>query len=320
MALLTIIVPCFENEANLSDGFTRFLEAEASLPTGIRVEYVFVDDGSRDGTFAALAAIRSAHPDRTTVIKLARNVGIYNALMAGFERAQGDCITVFPADLQEPLELIPRMLVHWKAGCKLVISMREGRTDGVLARLGSWAFHRLLRGVSMRELPVGGYGTALFDRRVMLELLRIGEKNTNTLLLLTMLGYDYVVVPYVRRERLAGRSGWTLTKKIKLFIDSFVAFSFFPIRLITFGGLVLGVLALGYGCVVLFAALTGSIPVQGWSALMLVTLLVSSFQMIALGVLGEYVWRTLDTVRRRPTYVVDTVLDERVRVAASTEG
>jgi dolichol-phosphate mannosyltransferase len=123
------------------------------------------------------------------------------------------------------------------------------------------------------------------------------------------LGYEYVSIPYTRKKREIGKSGWTLSKKIKSFIDSFVSFSFLPIRLISIVGILLGAVAFLYGIYILFAKLTGHIQVEGWSTMMVVFLFVSAFQMIALGIIGEYVWRTLDAARNRPLYVVDKVLE-----------
>ena len=313
MDMLSIVVPCYRNEDNVLEAFDRLREMEHRLPTDVTVEYVFVDDGSDDGTYAALLKAQAMLPDRTALIKLTRNVGVYNALLAAFGHARGDCVAVIPPDLQEPVELIPGMFDHWRSGIPVIMTVRAGREDGLLERIGAWIFHRTMRLVVRRDLPSGGYGTGLMDRKVMEDLLRMGEKNSHTLLLLAWLGYPHLVVPYVRQKRERGRSGWSLTKKLKLFIDSGVAFSYLPVRLITLIGVGLGVLSLVYAATVLFSAsVDGGAGGRGWPSLMIVLLLTSSFQMIALGVLGEYLWRTLDSVRARPPFVVERTLDERV--------
>jgi dolichol-phosphate mannosyltransferase len=147
----------------------------------------------------------------------------------------------------------------------------------------------------------------LFDKKLKDEVVGMNEKNTNQLFLLAWLKYDYVNIPYLRRKREIGKSKWTLGKKVKLLVDSFVAFSFFPIRLISILGFILGLFALLYGIFVIYAKLTGLVPLQGWSAIMVVLLIVSSFQMIALGIIGEYVWRAMDAARKRPNFIVDEV-------------
>ena len=124
---------------------------------------------------------------------------------------------------------------------------------------------------------------------------------------MSWLNYDFVSIPFVRKKREIGKSRWTLKKKLKLFIDSFVAFSFFPIRMISVIGLLLGLTAFCYGGFIIFSKFFGNIPVTGWTTMMVVILFVSAFQMIALGVIGEYVWRALDASRKRPNYVVDRI-------------
>jgi polyisoprenyl-phosphate glycosyltransferase len=136
----------------------------------------------------------------------------------------------------------------------------------------------------------------------------LDEKNTNSLYLLIWLNYDYVAIPYTRQERTIGKSRWTLNKRLKLFIDSFVSFSYTPLRFITVSGLILGLIAFMYALYVVFAKLTGKVDVEGWTAMMVVFLVVSSFQMIAIGIIGEYLWRNLEASRKRPPYIIEKVL------------
>jgi hypothetical protein len=145
------------------------------------------------------------------------------------------------------------------------------------------------------------------DKKLKEEVLAMDEKNSNSLYLLIWLKYEYITIPYKRLERKAGKSRWTMKKKIKLFVDSFVAFSFAPIRIITVSGFVLGAVAILYALFILYNRFVGNIAVEGWTAMMLVFLFVSAFQMVAIGILGEYLWRTLDASRKRPNYVIDKV-------------
>lgn len=312
MALISIIIPCYFNEENLPVTFERLQQMESQLPGGTTVEYLFIDDGSGDGTYSVLEGFQQAQPERVVLLKLAGNVGSYNAILAGMGYAKGDCCTVISADLQDPPELIPQMFDYWQQGFKLVMANRQRRKEGLFKRIFAGIFHGLIRRFALKNIPTGGFDFVLFDQKLCAEVVRMDEKNTNTLFLLPWLGYPYVNIPYVRQEREIGQSRWTTAKKIKLFIDSFIAFSFFPIRMIAVSGLLLGILAMGYALYILYARLTGHIDVEGWSALMLVILFVSSFQMVALGILGEYLWRTLDAVRKRPNFVIDQVKDSRV--------
>ena len=163
----------------------------------------------------------------------------------------------------------------------------------------------------MPGIPKGGFDFVLFDKQLKDEVVKMDEGNSNCMFLLAWQGFPYVSIPYTRQKREIGKSRWTMRKKIKLFIDSFVSFSFFPVRLISVAGIILGLLAIIYALFILAARISGHINVQGWSTMMIVFLFVSSFQMIALGIIGEYVWRNLDASRKRPNYIVDTVVEEK---------
>jgi polyisoprenyl-phosphate glycosyltransferase len=219
--------------------------------------------------------------------------------------ATGDCNVVLAADLQDPPELIPKMFGYWIKGIKLVIANREDREESFFQKLFSNTYHNLIKKLALKNAPKGGFDLVLFDAQLRDEVVRINEKNTNQIYLLSWLNYDYVNIPYTRKSREIGVSRWTIQKKVKLFVDSFVSFSFFPIRLISVTGLLLGLISFLYGLFVLIAKFSGLVPLQGWTALMVVLLFVSSFQMIALGIIGEYVWRTLDAARNRPNFIID---------------
>jgi dolichol-phosphate mannosyltransferase len=307
MSKISIIIPCYFNEENIPVTSNVLLETEPLFPEGTQFEYVFVDDGSKDRTLESLKRFYQQCPEKVKVIKLAGNVGSYNAIVAGMEYATGDCCVVLTADLQDPPELIPQMFDHWQNGIKLVIANRSNRNDGFISDLLSKFYYLLFTKMAFKNFPKGGFDLVLFDRQLKEEVLKIKEKNTNSLSLLLWLGYEYVCLPYERRKREIGTSRWTFSKKLKLFIDTFVAFSFFPIRIISVSGILLGLGAVVYALFIVTAKIFGFVPVKGWSALMVTFLFVSSFQMIALGILGEYLWRCLDASRNRPMYVVEEV-------------
>jgi len=305
MPRLSIIMPCYFNEENIPVTTQELIEMEAGFEKDIELEYVFIDDGSKDNTLCELLKFKDKYPHKVKVVKLSGNFGAYNAILAGMKYATGDCSVVLTADLQDPPELIPKMVEYWKKGVKLVIANRTDREEPWMQKKISNFYHNTMKKIAIKNIPSGGFDLILFDRQLREEVVRIDEKNTNTLYLLTWLQYDYVCIPYVRRKRQIGKSRWTLQKKIKLFIDSFVSFSYFPIRAITVCGILFGLIAFLYGLFIIIAKIFGLIPVQGWATVMAVILFVSSFQMLALGVLGEYIWRTLDASRNRPNYVVD---------------
>ncbi|MBD2715734.1 glycosyltransferase family 2 protein [Microvirga sp. STR05] len=309
MPILTIIIPCYFNEANIPVTMAELLANEATLPADVRVEYVLVDDGSRDGTLRELLAAQARTPDRVRVVELAGNVGSYNAIVAGMAYATGDCTAIITADLQDPPELLAQMYSYWQQGFRLVIGNRQDREEKGMQKLMANLFHSLMKRFALPNIPSGGFDFVLFDRQVREQVLQMQERNSNVFYLMTWLGHAYVNIPYVRRKRQLGRSRWTTQKKVKLFIDSFLSFSFLPIRAISVAGLVLGGGSFLYGLYLMFLKLSGRAEPPGWTALMVVMLLVSAFQMTALGVIGEYVWRGLDAARNRPLYVVKQVYE-----------
>jgi polyisoprenyl-phosphate glycosyltransferase len=305
MSKISIIIPCYFNEGNIPVTGRELVDNEKLFPAGTEFEYIFVDDGSKDNTLSELLKFKEQHKEKIKIVKLASNVGAFNALLAGFSFATGDCNVILAADLQDPPDLIPKMFEYWQKGVKLVIANRQDREESLGQKLFSGTYHVLIRKLALKNAPAGGFDLVLFDRQLKEEVLKINEKNTNILYLLTWLGFDYVSIPYVRKKREIGKSKWTIRKKSKMFIDSFVAFSFFPIRLISIVGLIMGLIAMAYGIFIIVARMFNYIEIEGWSSIMVVLLFVSSFQMIALGIIGEYVWRGLDASRNRPNYIVD---------------
>jgi glycosyltransferase involved in cell wall biosynthesis len=303
---LSLVVPVYYNELNLPETIPRLLSLQDKL-TNYELELIFVDDGSKDKSLEILIAFRSKNPDIIKVIKLTRNFGSMAAVQSGLAQTTGDCVGIISADLQDPPELFVEMIKHWENGIKAAFAVRTERQDPLIAKTFSSIYYRIFRRFALREYPKGGFDFMLIDRQVVDEFNKLQEKNTNIMTLIFWLGFDYVTVPYVRKAREMGKSRWTMSKKVKLAIDSFVAFSYFPIRLLSALGLIVAIGAFVYGAIVFYNWWIGEIPVQGWTALMIVLLLTSGLQMLMLGVLGEYLWRTLDESRWRPPFVIDKV-------------
>ena len=307
MAKLSIIIPCYFNEKNIPVTAKELIENEKLFPAELTFEYILVDDGSGDGTLKEILAFKKDYPEKVIAIKLAGNVGSYNAVVAGMEHATGDCTVVIAADLQDPPELMVKMYEYWKQGFKLVIGNRQDRQESASQKFLSNTFHWIMKKIALKNIPDGGFDYVLFDKQIREKLLTMMEHNSNVFYLMTWMGYNYVNIPYNRKKREIGDTKWTIQKKIKLLIDSILSFSFFPIRAISVIGIILGIIAFLYGVYLIILRMLGNIEVEGWTALMVVLLFVSSFQMIGLGILGEYIWRGLDASRKRPLYVVDEV-------------
>lgn len=306
MKIFSIIIPVYYNGLNLPDTIPQLLSLAEKL-SAYRLELVCVDDGSGDDSLKTLLDFQSRYPKTITIVKLARNFGSMSAIAAGFTVASGDCIGMISADLQDPPELFLEMLDSWEKGSKAIFAVRQDREEPFLSKLFSNTYYSLIRKLAISNYPNGGFDFFLIDRQIVDELNRIREKNTNIMTLIYWLGFKPVLIPYVRRSRKKGQSRWTLSKKIKLFVDTFVAFSYFPIRALSLMGLLMAIGSFLYGIFILFYRLFFGIPIQGYAPIMLVMTFASGIQMTMLGVLGEYLWRTLDEVRRRPPFVIDEI-------------
>jgi dolichol-phosphate mannosyltransferase len=202
------------------------------------------------------------------------------------------------------------MVRHWEQGVKAIFAVRSDREESFPQKTFSNLYYAMIKRFAVPGYPSGGFDFFLADRQVIDEVNKIKEKNTNLMTLVFWLGYQAVFIPYVRRKRVKGKSRWTFGKKIKLFIDTFVSFSYFPIRLFSFLGIIYAFISFSYGIVIFVSWLTFGIEVQGWVPMMLVLTFTAGLQMTLLGILGEYLWRTLDEARGRPSFVIDTIFDE----------
>ena len=306
--LLSVIVPVYYNADSLPILYQRLCAVEQTLQQthGVGLQLIFVNDGSRDASQAALLEIKRQRPD-ATIVRLSRNFGAVHASRTGFQFVNGDAFLILAADLQDPPELLLEMVPRWLDGSKFVIAVRASREDPWMSRAYSWIYYRLLRSLVLPGYPERGFDIALMDR-AMLEPMRNCSKNAFTPLLAYWLGFEPDVVSYHRPRREHGRSGWSFTKKVKAFFDVMLGFSATPIRLISAVGVLVAGASFAYGVSVIVSALFGNIPVSGYAALAsLITFLLGTI-IIMLGIIGEYLWRIFDEVNRRPESVIDEVL------------
>ena len=300
----SIIIPVYYNEENIPYTIPRLQKLSEMLE--VDVEFIFVDDGSKDNSLNLLLNYR-ASDERIKVIKLSKNVGSMCAIQAGMSVASGDFIGIISADLQDPPELFLDMIKEWNNGKKVVLAVRKDREESFSQKIFSSSYYYLMDKFAIKGYPKGGFDFVLIDRQVANEINNIKEKNTNIMSLIFWLGYEKTYLYYVRKKRDYGVSKWTFSKKIKLFIDSFIAFSYMPIRLISLLGMIMATLGFIYGLITLINRFLNSTVIEGWTAI--ITILTFSFGliMIMLGVIGEYVWRILDETRKRPSYVIDEI-------------
>jgi dolichol-phosphate mannosyltransferase len=303
--LVSVVTPAYNEAENLPLLYRRLNAVFDGL--GMDWEWVVVDDHSRDSTFAVMSDL-ARRDKRVRGARLARNSGSHTAITCGFHQARGDCAVLMAADLQDPPEVVPEMIRPWQDGAQVVWAMRrtrEGESAGTVgfARLYYWLMRHV---VGVKEMPATGADFLLMDRRVLDGFREFGESNASVLALVTWMGFRQVAIEYDKRARVHGQSGWSLGKKIKLVVDSITSFTYLPIRAMTAAGFVVSLVGFGYAALVLLNRLDGN-PVEGWSSLMVVVLVVGGIQMLMMGVLGEYLWRALDESRRRPRYLIEAV-------------
>jgi glycosyltransferase involved in cell wall biosynthesis len=300
----SVVVAAYNEEGNLPILLQRVLALDWA-GMGFEPEFVFVDDHSRDRTPQILKEFARNDP-RVKVLRFSRNFGSHKAFAAGLEHASGEVATILAADLQDPPETIPLLLEKWRGGAKVVWAVRAERDGESLAtKAFSRCYYFLMRRFAEVQPPSRGADFLLVDKVVIHALRQAPEKHTSLLSLIQWMGFDQDSIEYTKQARHSGRSKWTLRKKLKLAVDSFVSFSYAPVRFMSVVGLLFSLLGFGYALIIIVRALFNDVPVQGWSSLMCVLLIVSGVQLIMLGILGEYLWRAFDESRGRPRYIVE---------------
>ncbi len=305
MHKLSVVIPVYQDELSIR---TNFLSLKTVLDRGSGLfdyEVLLVNDGSRDNSILALEQIHSEYPAQAGIVNLTRNFGQVAAISAGLARCTGDCAAVISSDLQDPPELIPQMFERWRSGAKTVIGVRESRDDSSFSKLTSRLFYRLMRRYALPQIPSSGFDFFLLDRSVIDQVLNSPERNGFLQGQILSASDKVVQIPYKRRARETGKSGWTLLRKLKYFVDGFVAYSFVPIRLIALLGIVAFILAVLLSFALIAQRMFLGTEAPGWSSVMIALLVLHGLELLAIGIVGEYVWRALDQVRPRPLYLVD---------------
>jgi len=304
LELLSVVAPIYNEEALLEEFYARTC---ASLE-GLRFELVLVDDGSSDGSPELLERLASVDP-RVHVVYLSRNFGHQTALTAGLDHARGDAVVMLDADLQDPPELIPKMLDHWQAGCDVVYAVREHREGESRFKLltARW-FYKLFDWLAQVELQHNAGDFRLLDRRALDALLSMRERNRFLRGMTVWVGYRQAAVPYTRDARYAGETKYTLSRMVRFSLDAISSFSHRPLQLATLLGFLISTLAFVAIPVVIALRLAGSY-LPGFSTVTIAVLLLGGIQLIAIGIIGEYVGRIYDEVKGRPLYLVRSRLN-----------
>jgi glycosyltransferase involved in cell wall biosynthesis len=305
--ILSIIVPLYKSEPNLPLLFSELARIADLAP--VDVELVFVDDGSPDrcGAIveAKLAEGELGRETRAQLLRLSRNFGSFAAITAGLQHASGDYFAVLAADLQEPPELTLEFLDRMRSGtADIVFGQRTGRDDPALSQLAARLFWGLYRRMVNPDIPSGGVDIFGCTAQVRDQICSMKEVETSLPALLFWVGYRRAFVPYQRRRREHGESAWTFGKKLRYLVNSVFSFTDLPIRALLAVGVLGMTLALLGAVTVLIGKLSGSIIVPGYSATVLTIFFFGGLTSAGLGIVGQYLWLTLQNTRRRPLFIV----------------
>jgi polyisoprenyl-phosphate glycosyltransferase len=320
LELLSVVAPVYNEEATIEEFYGRVCGALE----GTRFELVLVDDGSSDASAATLERLAANDP-RVRVISLSRNFGHQTALTAGLDHARGNPVVMLDADLQDPPELIPKMLDHWRTGCDVVYAVREEREGESRFKLSTarW-FYKLFDKLAQVELQHNSGDFRLLDRRPLDALLSMRERNRFLRGMTVWVGYTQAAVPYKRDPRYAGETKYTLSRMLRFSLDAISSFSHRPLQLATLLGFLISTLAFVAIPVVVALRILGSY-LPGFGAITITVLLLGGIQLITIGIIGEYVGRIYDEVKGRPLYLVKATRNvpdaeaTAATVAAATE-
>jgi glycosyltransferase involved in cell wall biosynthesis len=299
---LSIVIPIHNEAANLDEFFRRLIAVLERL--SVSYEIVCVDDGSTDETLARLIERRAQDP-RLKILSLSRNFGKEVALSAGIEHSCGAAVIPIDCDLQDPPELIEEMIAQWRLGFDVVYATRRARPgDGLAKRVTAGAFYRLFGAVSEVPIPRNAGDFRLLDRRVVDALMQLPERSRFMKGLFAWVGFKQTEVTFEREGRNAGRSAWTYWRLWNLALDGVTSFSSLPLKIWSYVGLVISILAFGYALFLALLKLVRGIDVPGYTSLMVVVLFLAGIQLITLGVIGEYLGRIYTEVKHRPLYLL----------------
>lgn len=303
MSRLCVVVPAYNESEVLREFHARLGAVLERLD--LVGEVLYVDDGSRDDTYAVMCALRDADP-RVSLLKLSRNFGKELALTAGIDATDADAVVVIDADLQDPPELIPQFVRHWRDGCDVVYGTRSTRAGETrLKTFTSHAFYRVMQSLSTTPVPRDTGDFRLMSRRAVDALKQLRERQRFMKGLFTWVGYRQLSVVYDRDPRFAGSSKFNYWRLWNFALEGITSFSGAPLKVATYAGVATAVLAFLYGVVVLAKALLFGDPVRGYPSLMVVILFLGGVQLMALGMIGEYLGRLYLEAKQRPLYLID---------------
>lgn len=299
--LVSVVVPVYNEEQNLPNFYRRMKNTLDDL--AVDAEVIFINDGSKDRSWSIIRELSQRDPC-IKGINLSRNSGSYAAIEAGLRGSRGTVVMCISADLQDPPEILKEFLPKWQEGHHIVWGVREGRDDPRSKKILASIFYSIVRKIAFQNFPQDGMDIGLFERMIVDRYLQQNDRNTIPFFSIYAMGFRQAFVPYFRRARVVGESGWPFWKRVKCAIDVAVDFSYVPIRLISIVGIISAIIAIAYGILVIGLSLFTEKTTSGWSSIAVMILFTSGVQMFFMGVIAEYLWRTSDRVKNRPTFFV----------------
>lgn len=303
MKKISILIPCYNEEKSLPllyPELVKLMEGNKAYDW----ELMFINDGSTDGTLAALQQLRQ-QDSRVNYVDLSRNFGKEAAMLAGFDYVTGDCMVIIDADLQHPPTLIPEMIKHWEAGYDDVYAKRRSRgKESWLRRRLSLLFYKLLQSSSRFDVLQNVGDFRLLDRKCINALKRMRESERYTKGMYSWIGFNKKEVEFDQGDRLAGDSSWNFRRLFSFALDGITSFTNAPLRISTMMGFVVSVCAFLYMIYVFCKALIYGDPVQGYPTLVILVLFLGGIQLLSLGIIGEYIGRIYNETKNRPDYIV----------------
>lgn len=304
MKTVTILIPAYNEQAVLAPLYKR-LTALANNNKKYNFEFLFINDGSTDNTLSIIKNYAKTDT-RISYVNLSRNFGKEPAMLAGFDYTTGDATVIIDADLQDPPELIPKMISYWEDGYDDVYAKRRSREgESWFKKKSSSIFYKLLQKSTNVDIQVDTGDFRLLDKRAINALREIRESQRYTKGMFSWIGFNKKEITYDRDPRAAGETKWNYPKLVNLAIDGITSFTTAPLRIASFAGMIISLIAFFFIIVIIFKTTFFGDPVAGWSSTMAVILFLGGVQLLSIGIIGEYVGRIFNEVKNRPVYFVE---------------
>ncbi|GAK60015.1 glycosyl transferase family 2 [Candidatus Vecturithrix granuli] len=307
MKRISLVFPVYNEEQVLPALFER-VESLSRLLAGYELEIIFVNDGSHDGSLQLMQHFQARYP-HCTILDFSRNFGHQVAITAGMDFATGDAIMLLDADLQDPPEILPQFLAKWEEGYQVVYAIRKTRQEHLFKRMAYRAFYRILHKISDIPIPLDSGDFCLMDRRVIEVIKSMHERNRFVRGLRSWAGFKQIGLEYDRDKRHSGEAKYTFPKLMKLALNGIFSFSYFPLQIAGYTGFFVSIISFLGILVYLYKKLVIGGEPQGFPTLVILVLFLGGIQLISLGVIGEYIGRIYDEVKRRPTYIIRKIYE-----------